>query len=148
MNKITKSTLIGTVLLAVAGSALAFGGGPGSCDKRGGPMQGIWQLDNLTTAQQDQLTDLRRTQRASMRSQRDAMADNRDALRTAIKNGAPAETIQKLAEAQGAAVTAMIIHRAEMKKKVDAILTEEQRKELVSMKTVNFGPPRGGQRGW
>ena len=147
MNKTTKSILVGTTLLAIVGSASAFAG-PGNCNKRGGPMQAVQQLNNLTIEQRDQLNNLRNTQRASMRAQKDAMSDNRDALRAAIRSDADAETIKKLAEAQGAAVTAMIIHRAEMKKKVDAILTEEQRKQLANMAATNFGPPRGGPRGW
>jgi len=147
MNKATKSIMIGTALLATVGSAYAFGG-QGNCDRRGGPMQAVQQLDNLTIEQRDQLSDLRRTQRDSMRAQRDAMSDNRDALRAAMRNGADAGIIKKLAEAQGAGVTAMIIHRAEMKKKVDAILTEEQRKQLANMGPVNFAPQRGRPRGW
>lgn len=147
MNKRTKTILIGSALLATVGSAYAFGG-PGNCNRQAGPMQAVLQLNNLTTEQRDQLYNLRNTQRASMRAQKDAMSDNRDALRAAMRNGADAETIKKLAEARGAAVTAMIIHRAEMKKKVDAILTEEQRKQLANMAATNFGPPRGGPRGW
>lgn len=147
MNKTTKSILLGTTLLAIVGSASAFAG-PGNCNKRGGPMQAVQQLNNLTIEQRDQLNNLRNTQRAGMRAQKDAMSDNRDALRAAMRSDADAETIKKLAEAQGAAVTAMIIHRAEMKKKVDAILTEEQRKQLENMAATNFGPPRGGPRGW
>ena len=135
MNKKTKAILLGSVLLAATGTALAFGG-PGNCDQRGGPMgamgmggggpfggqmQGFSQIENLTSEQKDQLTELRQTQRASMQAQHEAMTTQ----------------------------------HAEMQKKVDAILTEEQREQLAAMQSSNFGHgpwggrhQMGGHQGW
>ncbi len=162
MNKETKAILFGAALLAVTGTALAFGG-PGNCGQRsgsmgamgmggggslGGPMQGLNQIENLTSEQQTQLRDLRLAQRSAMRNLRDTINDNRTAIRDAIEDGADAATIQKLAETRGTAVTAMTIQQAEMRKKVDAILTEEQRNSLAIMAPSSFGGQRmGGRRG-
>lgn len=155
MNKKTKAILLGAALLAATGTALAFGG-PGNCDQRGGgPFggqmqgQGFSQIENLTSEQRTQLRDLRRSQRDSMRNLRnlrDAMSDNHTAMRDAMDDGADAATIQKLAEVRGATVTTMSIQHAEMKKKVDAILTEEQRNSLASANFSNFGNHQMGGR--
>lgn len=136
MNRKTKAILLGSVLLAATGTALAFGG-PG-CDQRGGPMgargmggggpfgghmqgQGFNQIENLTSEQKDQLTELRQTQSASMQAQHEARTSQ----------------------------------HAEMRKKVDAILTEEQREQLAQMQSSNFGHgpwggrhQMGGHQGW
>lgn len=64
--------------------------------KQAGPMRSVYQLDNLSDAQKDQLFDLRQSQRKLMRDQKIAM-------------------------------------RAQMKEKVNAILTDEQRAQLQQM---------------
>jgi Spy/CpxP family protein refolding chaperone len=51
-----------------------------------------------------------------------------------MQSGADMETIRKLAREQGNQVEAMIIQRAEARQKLAAILTDEQMKELQSMK--------------
>lgn len=149
MNKKTKAILLGATLLAATGTALAMGG-PGNCEQRGGPfggkMQGFGQIENLTSEQRTQLRDLQRTQRDKMRSLRDAMSDNHTAMFDAMEDGADSATIQKLAEARGATVTTMTVQRAEMKQKVDAILTEEQRNSLASVNGARFGNHQMGGR--
>lgn len=172
MNKKTTAILFGSALLIATGTVFAFGG-PGNCEQRsgsmgsmgamgkmgggqfGGQMQGFSQIENLTSEQRTQLRDLRRSQRDSMRSLRDAMSDNHVAMRDAMEDGADSATIQKLAEARGATVTTMSIQHAEMKKKVDAILTEEQRNSLAAMEPSRFGKYQmgnrhkmGGHQGW
>lgn len=175
MNKTTKAILLGTALIAATGTALAFGG-PGNCDKRGGAMgqmgsmgpmngggpfggqmrgQGFNQIENLTTEQRTQLRDLQRDKRDTMRSLRDAMSDNHIAMRDAMEDGADSATIQKLAEARGATVSTMTVQHAEMQKKMDAILTEEQRNSLAKADFSKFGNHQmggrhqmGGHQGW
>lgn len=158
MNSKAKAVLIGTTLLAAAGTAFAFGG-PGNCDLRGGSMgrmggggpfggqmQGFNQIENLTSEQRTQLRNLRRSQRDTMQSLRNAMMDNHTAMNDAMADGADSATIQKLAEARGATVTNMGIQHAEMKKKLDAILTEEQRNSLAAMDFSHFGQHQMGGR--
>jgi Spy/CpxP family protein refolding chaperone len=166
MNNKRKAIVIGAALLAVTGTALAFGG-PGNCQQRGGPMQGmgqpgmmqgmgpsgsiqgIYQLDSLSAEQRNQLRELQRSQRNTMRSMRNAMSDNHRSMNDAMEDGADSATIQKLAEARGAAVATMTMHRAEMQKKVDAILTPEQRDTLANLAPSSFGHQQmGGRHGW
>ena len=158
MKRKTKSILFGTALLAATGTVLAFGG-PGNCEQHaggmgkmgmsGGSMQRFNQIENLTNEQRAQLNELRKSQRDTMRSMRDAMSDNHAAIRNAMKDGANDATIQQLAEARGAAVTDMTLKRAEMKKKIDAILTEEQRNSLAAIEPSPFGKHRmGGHHNW
>ncbi|MDH3355446.1 MAG: Spy/CpxP family protein refolding chaperone, partial [Chromatiales bacterium] len=90
--------------------------------------------------------DLKRSQRDTMRSMRNAMMDNHTAMNDAMEDGADSKVIQKLAEARGAAVATMSIQHAEMKKKVDAILTEEQRNTLASKGSSQFGQHQMGGR--
>jgi Spy/CpxP family protein refolding chaperone len=76
-----------------------FGPGQGMRGGRDG-MSAIYQLDNLTDEQKQQIADLRQGQRAQMLAQRE----------------------QKWQQ------------RAEMKKQIDAILTDEQREQLSQLR--------------
>lgn len=133
--------LAGTMMLGGAGAALAYGGykGHGGCGHHGGgyshgmPMRALKQLD-LTDEQRNQLKTLVKTQREAMRDQFDAMHDNRQALREAMQKGADEKELRPLAEKQGNFVTEMILTRAQMQKKVNAILTEAQRAELQKIR--------------
>lgn len=141
-NKALIAVLAGSLLLGGTGAALAFGGHPGmgGCD-RGSmmSMRAIPQLDNLTDEQRNQLDTLRKVQRDAMRKQRDTMSDAREELHAAMSKGADIATIRKLAEKQGAQVTAMIVARAEMQQKLEAILTPEQRTQLKEKAPQRFG---------
>jgi Spy/CpxP family protein refolding chaperone len=68
-----------------------------------------------------------------MFEQKDAMRESRQALRDAMQSGAGKEELQALADKQGKQVSAMIMARAQMRDKINAILTEEQRAELKKM---------------
>ncbi len=144
MKRTLKATLIGTVLLTAGGAGLAIAG-PGNCEMRGGKMGGapygymraLQQLD-LSSEQQEKLRELLSAQKSQMKERRQARRDNKEALREAMQGNADDATIQKLAEAKGAEVTAMIIRRAEMKKQINAILTPEQREELAAMPGPEF----------
>lgn len=149
-SKTLVAVLAGSLLLGGAGAALAFGGpGKGGCD-RGSmmSMRAMPQLDNLTDAQRSQLDTLRKEQRDAMRKQMDAMSDGRDELRAAMDKGADAATIRKLAERQGAQMAAMIVARAEMQQKLEAILTPEQRAQLKEQAPQRFGGMGHPRHGW
>jgi Spy/CpxP family protein refolding chaperone len=150
-NKILVTVLAGSLLLG-GGAALAFGGHPGmgGCDRGGmmSSMRGMPQLDNLTDAQRSQLDTLRKEQRDAMRKQMDAMGDARDELRAAMDKGADTATIRKLADNQGAQIANMIVARAEMQQKLEAILTPEQREQLKSQRGQRFGGMGHPRHGW
>ena len=93
-------------------------------------MRALSQLDNLTDAQRTQIKALFKEQRNSMLDQKDAMRESRQALRDAMDKGASQEQLQALAKKQGDQVTAMIMARAQMRDKINAILTEDQRAQL------------------
>ncbi|WP_127478622.1 Spy/CpxP family protein refolding chaperone [Sulfurivermis fontis] len=149
-NKILVTVLAGSLLLG-GGAALAFGGHPGmdGCD-RGGMMslRGMPQIDNLTDAQRSQLDTLRKEQRDAMRKQMDAMSDARDELRTALDKGADTATIRKLAEKQAAQIANMIVARAEMQQRLEAILTPEQRAQFREQAQQRFGGMGQPRHGW
>jgi len=150
-NKALIAVLAGSLLLGGAGAALAFGGpGKGGCDRSGMmSMRAIPQLDNLTDEQRNQLDTLRKDQRDAMRKQRDTMSDARDELHAAMSKGADIATIRKLAEKQGAQVATMIVARAEMQQKLEAILTPEQRAQFKEKTGQRFGDGMGHPRhGW
>ncbi|GAB4293404.1 MAG: hypothetical protein Kow0096_08960 [Thiohalomonadaceae bacterium] len=143
-NKILVTVLAGSLLLG-GGAALAFGGHPGmgGCDRGGMP-----RIDNLTDEQRSQLDALRKEQRDVMRKQMDAMDDTRDELRAAMDKGADTATIRKLADKQGAQIADMIVARAEMQQKLEAILTPEQRAQFRQQAQKCFGGMGQRRHGW
>lgn len=151
--KLTRKTIaaiLAGTLLAGSGAALSFGGpGMGGCNMGGGPMGAVYQLNDLTDEQRDKLLQLQKERRGQMRALGDAMRDIRRQLMDAMDDGADDKTVQALAEKAGDQMTARILARAEAKKKVDAILTDKQRKELQSYGAGGFGAGcgRGSGRG-
>lgn len=134
-NKSSALILASTLLLAGAGSALAYGSqhGMGDCERHGSPMRALSRIDNLTDEQRARIKDLVKEQRTAMLEQKDAMQESRQALRDAMRNGATKDELQALADKQGKQVSTMIMARAQMRDKINAILTEEQRAELKKM---------------
>lgn len=134
-NKKLALILAGTLMLGGTGAALAYGGyhGKGHCGHHGSPMRALSQIDNLSDEQRDQIKALIKEQRDTMRGKKDSMRESRQALRDAMQSGASKEELQALAEKQGDQVTAMIMARAQMRDRINAILTEEQRTELQKM---------------
>ena len=125
------------LLITGAGTALAFGGHKGhGCDREYGrsPMTPITQLDDLSSEQKQQLKDIRSSARRAMRDLRDEMQDNRSDLREAMSENADLETIRGLALKQGDQVARMIMLRAEIRGKVNDVLTPEQREQLTDMR--------------
>lgn len=150
INKRVAIIGLSALLITSAGTALAFGGHKGhfgGCEKGKGlsPMAAITQLDDLSSEQRDQLKDVRSSAREAMRDLRDEMQDNRSDLRDAMSDNADLETIRPLAEKQGDQVARMIMLRAEIRGKVDEILTPEQREELEDMRSWGKGFGRHGR---
>ncbi len=136
-NKTLAALLATGLTLGIAGNAIAFGDHGYGCDRgghRSSPMRALYQLDSLTDEQRTEIKKLMKEERKSMRDLMDAMQDNRDALQEAMRDNATADKIKPLAQKQGDQVAAMIVARAQMRDKINAILTEEQRKELSNMK--------------
>lgn len=144
-KRLTALLLTGT-LLTGAGAALAFGGHHpmASCERDSAPgMKAVYQLDNLSAQQKEQLRTLRNEQRKSMRERMDTMRDNREQLREAMDSNDQA-AIAQLAKQTGEQVTAMILARAEARQKMESILTEEQRQQFRQNRgdAFDFGPRR------
>ena len=81
---------------------------------------------------------------------KDAMQDNREALRKLDpKSPEFATQVAELARQQGDLVTQKIIQRSQLKAKVFAILTPEQREMAKNMKRNHFGKrgKHGGKHG-
>ncbi|MEW8506454.1 MAG: Spy/CpxP family protein refolding chaperone [Candidatus Thiodiazotropha sp.] len=141
---------LSTLLISSAGATLAFGGykGSGGCDRGGkhGPMAALTQIEDLTAGQKEELKNIRNETRDAMRDLRDAMQDNRADLRDAMVDNANIDSIRVLAERQGEQVARMIVLRAEVRNKIDEVLTEEQRQQLQDLRWSGnvFGPGRKG----
>lgn len=149
------ATLLATGLtVGIAGNALAFGGHDHACGLSSGAasMHALYQLDSLSDEQRTKIRKLMKEERSSMRTIMDAMQDNRDAMLDARRKNASADKIEPLAKKQGELVTEMTIARAKMRDKINAILTDEQRKELSSMKRTKGRDDddrgRGNYQGW
>jgi Spy/CpxP family protein refolding chaperone len=139
---------LSALLISGAGTALAFGGPKGhhGCDRDGSPMAALTQLEDLTDAQRDQLREIRKAARKAMREMRHAMRDNRDELHDAIDDNANLETIRRLAGKQGEQSARMIVLRAEIREKINTVLSETQQKQLSELRSQGrgFGHPRHG----
>ncbi len=127
--------LAGSLLLGSAG-VMAYGGH--GCDRKGfedsKPTRVLEKLDNVTDEQREQVQKLFEEQRESMKGQREAMRENRKAVREAINKGASTEEIGALANKQGEYVAAMIVAKAEMRRKMGNVLTEEQMLQLQELR--------------
>lgn len=139
LSKKTLAALLATGLtLGVAGNAIAFGGhdrGCGGFDPHtSSPMRALYQLDSLSDEQRSEIKNLMKDERNAMRDLFDAMQDNRDAMQEAMQKNVTADKIEPLAKKQGELVTKMTLARAKLRDKINAILTDEQRKELSTMK--------------
>jgi Spy/CpxP family protein refolding chaperone len=98
-------------------------------------MRAVRQLD-LSEEQQTQLRGLMESGREAFRDQIRSLRETRKAVQEAV-NAEPydAERVQQLAEAQGKAVTGMILKRAETWQEIRSVLTPEQRVELNTMRS-------------
>ncbi len=156
-NKTLATLLAAGLTLGVAGSAFAFGGHGHGCDAGGyggykaSPMRALYQLDSLSDEQRTQIKELMKEERKSMRDLMDAMQENRDAMFEANQDNAGADKIKPLAKKRGELVTEMTMARARIRDKINAILTDEQQKELKDMKPSKRGDDddrRRNYQGW
>lgn len=142
MKQISKPIAVMTLsalLLSSAGAALAFGGSKGhhgNCDRdnRQAPMAALTRIDNLSEEQKDELKQIRKEARNAMRELRDQTQDNRTDLHDAMNDNADLKTIRRLAEEQGDQVAQKIVLRAQMRDKINAVLTEKQRQQLDNLR--------------
>lgn len=155
MNPMKKSLAaigLATLLIAGAGTALAFGGPKGhhGCDRDGGhsPLTALTRLDDLTDEQKNQLRVIRKSARDAMRDLRDEMRDNREDLHEAMVDSADLEAIRALAGRQGEQVARMIVLRAEIREKIAHVLSEDQREQLRDLRGSGkgFGDHSSGMR--
>jgi Spy/CpxP family protein refolding chaperone len=155
-NKTLATLLAAGLTLGAVGSAFAFGGhdrGCGGFDPHtASPMRALYQLDSLSDEQRSEIKKLMKDERNALRDLFDAMQDNRDAMQEAMQKNVTADKIEPLAKKQGELVTKMTIARAKLRDSINAILTEEQRKELSTMKPSKRRDDddrmRGDYRGW
>ncbi|MGE0081640.1 MAG: Spy/CpxP family protein refolding chaperone [Thiohalomonadaceae bacterium] len=148
-HRIIAAALLGTVLAAGAGSAMAFGPKGGGCERMGmaggGAMMGaVYRLDDLTPEQKAKLKAVR----DKVRAQQNAWREDRQALHDAFLEGADAKTLRPLAEKQGKRVTERIMLRAQVRDEINAILTDAQRERLDTL--MPYGGRRDGRpcMGW
>lgn len=106
----------------------------------GGPMHGERWLAHMGDKLQ-----LSETQKADIKAIADESKAERESLRNASKEARQAEmtaiqareserTLRKLARKSADARVDMMVHGFEMEKRIDAVLTEEQRDKLAAMK--------------
>ena len=157
VNKTLATLLAAGLTLGAAGTAFAFGGhdrGCGGFDSSSAtPMRALYQLDSLSDEQRTKIKEVMKEERNAMRDLMDAMQDNRDAMLEANKDNVTADKIKPLAKKQGELIAELTIARAKLRDKINAILTDEQRKELSDMKPskrIDKDDDRGRDRyqGW
>jgi periplasmic protein CpxP/Spy len=98
-------------------------------------MRAVRQLD-LSEEQQTQLRGLMESGREAFRDQMRSLRETRKAMQEAMSaEPYDAARVQQLAEAQGTAVTGMILKRAQTWQEIRAVLTPEQRAELKALRS-------------
>jgi Spy/CpxP family protein refolding chaperone len=144
------AVLTGSLVLAGALFAQSSDSGMGGCYHHwrggdhagrlgmpGGPgmMRAIHKLD-LSETQQKQLQDLIAQNRKGIDESMSTLQQGRKALREAMGGESyDAARVQGLADAQGKALTGLIIKRAETWQQVRALLTPEQRTKLDALES-------------
>ncbi len=138
----TLAALLGSALLLATAGAFAFGGHRGGPDCDGdGALRAVYALPDLTDQQRQKLDVLRKEERTTLRARMDAMRNGHRQLKDAMEDGADSAAIEKIAKQQGAQLADFIIATADARRRVDAILTDQQRQEL------RRNPPAGGPAG-
>lgn len=135
-KKLTAIALSG-LLLTAAGGALAFGGHhqwDEGCHQSGmnSPMSAFNRLSDLSDEQKTQLQKIRQESRTAFRDLRDQIRDTKDDLRDSVNGTNDMESIRQLAQKQGEQMAQMIVLRAETRNKINGVLTETQRQQLLT----------------
>ena len=143
-------TLLATALvvssLGIAGqvAAMPYGGGPDGC-MRGGQKMGpggkgfnverMTRKLNLTDEQSTQVQAIVDGYSEQMTDLRTKMQENRETLREFARQTPFDEAeVRKLADEQGDLKADMIVLRAQQRSEINAILTDEQREQMQSMR--------------
>jgi Spy/CpxP family protein refolding chaperone len=153
------AVLTGSLVLAGTLFAQSSDSGMGGCNHRWhggdhagqlripggrGMMRAIHKLD-LSEAQQKQLQDLMAQQRTVLGDSMRTLHQGRKALRDTLSaEPYDAARVQQLADAQGKALTDLILKRAETWQQVRALLTPEQRAKLDALTSKQRGRDEGG----
>lgn len=145
-SKRITAVALSALLLTGAGVAMAgerYGHRHG-CERDGarGPAAALSQLDGLTSDQQEQLKAIRADVKEAMRDLRDDMRDTRSELRSAMKDDADIDAIRALAQKQGEQKAELIVLRAETRKKISEVLTDDQRQQLTQLMDQRRGHGR------
>ena len=112
------------------------------CGKRGGGKQGPFEGRmaaklNLSSEQQAQIKAIVETERERMAPLREQMREQRDQLQAAMKAQPFDEnTLRQLAASQAEARTEMMVHRAQVRNQINAVLTEEQREQADKLRAA------------
>ena len=137
MKMISILGLATALSLGMAATAGAFPGGHGGKQQRYERMAD--RLD-MSDQQRQQLKQIHRQARPQMLDMKDAMQDNREALRKLDPKSPQFDTqVAELAKQQGELVTQKIIQRQQLRASVFAILTPEQREVAKQMKRKHSG---------
>ncbi len=141
MNKTMKMiSVLGLGTALSLGMATTAGAFPGkSCGQQQRYERMADRLD-MNDEQRQQLKQIHRQARPQMLELKDAMQDNREALRKLDPQSPQFDTqVAELAKQQGELVTQKIIQRNQLRAKVFAILTPEQREMAKKMKRNHSG---------
>jgi len=137
MKMITTLGLATALSLGMAATAGAFPGEHGGKQQR---YERIADKLDMNDEQRQQLKQIHRQARPQMLELKDAMQDNREALRKLDPKSAQFDAqVAELAKQQGELLTQKIIQRHHLRAKVFAILTPEQREMAKKMKRNHFG---------
>ncbi|MDX8382099.1 MAG: Spy/CpxP family protein refolding chaperone [Ghiorsea sp.] len=121
-------------MLAVGGSNIIYAS-PHSGEAKGDMLERMTQGLDLTDQQQQQVKQIHRENRITGMTVHDAMQDNREAMRK-LDLGAKnyKQQVEKLAGEQADHVKQMIVHHADVRVQIYALLTPEQQDTLTQMK--------------
>lgn len=150
-TSIVTAALVTTLVAGLASGAASahrggFGGGDGFGHGMGGG-RGIERMADwldVTPAQRTSIRAIEDKYRPQMRTLRDQMADSRKALRDLSTQAKPDESkVRTLADAQGKAMSELIVLRTRMFGEMQQLLTDAQRAKLRDFRERGPKPPRG-----
>jgi len=144
VTTIVSFSVVALLVIGFANMALAFPPGGQGGMRQGG--ERMIEALNLTDQQQQQFKQIQRDNRGAGMAIRDAMQDNRDAMRK-LDPGAKdySKQVSVLADEKAELVKQMTIHRAETRAEVHAILTSEQQKKALELRKESR---KGGKNGF
>lgn len=162
MNK-RKILIVATLssLLALGGAGLAMAhsdqhgkgigmgmgmdkGGNASCQSERGAHRGMDKIDGLSDAQREQLKAIAGNQHQHGKAQREQMHAQREAMHHAVARGASAQELEALASEQAELHKQRVLQRAERQQQMMAVLSEEQRAQMMQRKQERMGKHQHG----